>query len=69
LKALAAKLEQTDLESLPTKSTSPRPIPDAFGYRVMYEGKTVDTDQEAMPEELSPLVSELAGLVERHGTP
>jgi hypothetical protein len=67
LNALAVKLEQTDLASLPTKSTSPRPIPDAFAYRVVYEGKTVDTDQEAMPEELSPLVSELAGLVDRHG--
>lgn len=67
LNALADKLEQTDLASLPAKSTSPRPIPDAFGYRVTYEGKTVDTDQEAMPEELSPLVSELTGLVDRHG--
>jgi hypothetical protein len=41
LKTLADKLEQTDLASLPTRSTSPRPIPDAFGYRVVYEGKTV----------------------------
>ena len=69
LNALADKLEQTDLTSLPTKSTSPRSIPDAFGYRVMYEGKTVDTDQEAMPEELSPLLSELGTLVDRHGKP
>ena len=69
LNALAAKLEQTDLASLPTKSTSPRPIPDAFGYRVTYEGKTVDTDQEAVPEKLSPLLSELGTLVDRHGKP
>jgi hypothetical protein len=67
LNALAVKLEQTDLASLPTKSTSPRPIPDAFGYRVVYEGKTVDTDQEAMPEDLRGLVSELGGLVDSHG--
>jgi hypothetical protein len=67
LKSLADKLEQTDLTALPTRSTSSPPVADAFAYRVVYEGKTVDTDQEAMPEELSPLVSELAGLVDRHG--
>jgi len=67
LKGLADELEQIDLKALPAKSTSPTPIADAFNYRVAYEGKTVDTDQEAMPEELSPLVSELAGLVDRHG--
>jgi hypothetical protein len=69
LRALADKLEQTDLASLPAKSTSPTPIADAFEYRVVYEGKTVDTDQEAMPEELSPLVSELGALVDRYGKP
>jgi hypothetical protein len=68
LRALADELEQTDLTALPAKSTSPTPIADAFEYRVVYEGKTVDTDQEAMPDELSPLVAELGGLVDRHGT-
>ena len=69
LKALADELEQTDLTALPTRSTSPTPIADAFNYRVAYEGKTVDTDQEAVPEKLSPLLSELGTLVDRHGKP
>ncbi|MGZ5372551.1 MAG: hypothetical protein ACXWDE_12295 [Aeromicrobium sp.] len=69
LKALADKLEQTDLNALPTRSTTSPPVADDFAYRVVYEGKTVDTDQEAMPEELSPLVSELGALVDRHGKP
>ena len=68
LRALADELEQTDQTALPAKSTSPTPIADAFNYRVVHEGKTVDTDQEAMPDELSPLVAELGGLVDRHGT-
>jgi hypothetical protein len=68
LEALARKLEETDLASIPARSKSPTPIADAFNYRVVYEGKTVDTDQEAMPDELSPLVAELGGLVVRHGT-
>ena len=67
VEGLADKLESTDLKALPTRSTSPTPIADAFAYRVVYEGKTVDTDQEAMPDELSPLVAELGGLVDRHG--
>ena len=69
LKGLADKLEQTDLTALPGKSTSPTPIADAFNYRVVYEGKTVDTDQEAVPEKLSPLLAELGTLVDRHGKP
>lgn len=68
LKGLADKLDQTDLKSLPSKSTSSPPVADAFAYRVVYDGKTVDTDQEAMPDELRGLVSELGGLVDRHGS-
>jgi hypothetical protein len=67
LEGLADALEATDLNALPTKSTSPTPIADAFAYRVVYGGKTVDTDQEAMPEDLRGLVSELGGLVDSHG--
>jgi hypothetical protein len=67
LEGLADKLDQTDLKALPTKSTSPTPVADAFAYRVVYDGKTVDTDQEAMPDELRGLVAELGGLVDRHG--
>jgi hypothetical protein len=67
LEVLADALEATDLYALPTKSTSPTPIADAFAYRVVYGGKTVDTDQEAMPEDLRGLVSELGGLVDSHG--
>jgi hypothetical protein len=68
LAALADKLEQADLASIPTRSTSPRAIPDAFLYRVEYDGKRIDTDSEAMPDELRGVTAELGGLVDRHST-
>ena len=47
-------------------STSERPIPDAFGYRVSYGGDTVTTDSSAMPKQLRWLVARLGGLVDRY---
>ena len=41
-------------------------MPDAFGYRVIYDGTTVTTDDPAMPEKLRGLVSRLGELVERY---
>jgi hypothetical protein len=66
LDALAADLERADLGSLPRESTAPKPVPDAFGYRVSYGGDTVTTDSSAMPEKLRGLVARLGQLVDRY---
>jgi hypothetical protein len=66
LTALADELKQTDLASIPAKSISSPPVADAFAYRVEYDGKRVDTDSEAMPDELRGVTAELGGLVDRH---
>ncbi len=52
LDTLAADLEAADLGSVRSESTSERPVPDAFGYRVSYGGDTVTTDSAAMPKQL-----------------
>jgi hypothetical protein len=66
LDGLASDLEAADLGSLPSDSTSERPIPDAFGYRVSYGGDTVTTDSASMPKKLRGLVARLGGLVDRY---
>jgi hypothetical protein len=66
LDTLASDLEAADLGSLPRESTSERPVPDAFGYRVSYDGDTVTTDSAAMPKKLRGLVARLGGLVDRY---
>ena len=66
LDALASDLEAADLGSVRSDSTSERPIPDAFGYRVSYAGDTVTTDSAAMPKKLRGLVARLGGLVDRY---
>ncbi len=66
LTRLRSDLGNTDLGSLPADSTSERPVPDAFGYRVNYGGDTVNTDDHAMPDELRGLVARLGALVERY---
>jgi hypothetical protein len=66
LDSLASELEATDLGSLPSESTSERPVPDAFGYRVSYGGDTVTTDSASMPKQLRALVARLGGLVDRY---
>ncbi len=68
LAKLRSDLDDTDLGSLPADSTSERPVPDAFGYRVKYGGDTVNTDDPAMPDELRGLVARLGALVERYET-
>ena len=59
-------LEAADLGSVPSDSTSERPIPDAFGYRVSYGGDTVITDSAAMPKKLRALMVRLGELVDRY---
>jgi hypothetical protein len=66
LDTLASDLEAADLGSLPRESTSERPVPDAFGYRVSYDGDTVTTDSAAMPKKLRGLMARLGGLVDRY---
>ena len=66
LAKLGRELDQADLPSVPADSTSKTPVPDTFGYRVIYDGTTVTTDDPAMPDQLRPLVSGLGALVERY---
>ena len=66
LDELGRDLEHADVASLPKDSTSKKPVPDTFGYRVSYGGTTVTTDDPAMPERLSGLCARLGALVERY---
>jgi hypothetical protein len=54
------------LDELDPKSTSPKPVPDAFVYTVSYRGRKVETDDAAMPDSLAPLRQQLDLLVSRH---
>jgi hypothetical protein len=66
LAAIAEDLERAKFARLPAESTSPQPVPDAFGHRITYQGHTVTTDDAAIPPALRPLVGELGGVVDRH---
>ena len=66
LARLGRELDQADLASVPRNSVSKEPVPDAFGYRVIYGGATVTTDDPAMSDRLRGLVSGLGALVERY---
>ena len=66
LDTLASDLDQADLGSLPADSTAESPIPDAFGYRVSYDGATVTTDDGAMPKQMRGLTARLGELVDRY---
>ena len=66
LDAIGRDLETADIASVPPNSTSKKPVPDTFGYRVAYDGTTVTTDDPAMPDKLRGLVSGLGALVERY---
>ena len=67
LGTVAADLADADLGSLPQDSTTQPPVPDAFGYRISYDGATVTTDDPGMPEQLKGLTARLGALVERYG--
>ena len=66
LDRIAAEIERADLPSLPEDSTAPRPVPDAFGYRIQYGESEVTADDPAMPDRLRPLVARLGALVDRY---
>jgi len=59
LATLADDLADADLGAMPKDSTAERPVPDAFGYRVSYDGSTVTTDDTAMPARMRGLVARL----------
>ena len=66
LDEIGRDLEEADIASVPPNSTSKKPVPDTFGYRVAYDGTTVTTDDPAMPDKLSGLLARLGALVERY---
>jgi hypothetical protein len=66
LDEIAAEVEQAHLPSIPEESTSPRPVPDAFGYRIQYGASEITTDDPAMPDEMRRLVARLGAIVERY---
>jgi hypothetical protein len=68
LDRVAAALDSAELSSLPARSTSPKPVPDAFGYRIQYGTSEVTTDDPAMPEKLRALVARLGAIVDRYDT-
>jgi hypothetical protein len=67
LEKVAGQLAASDLETVPENSRSPSPIPDAWGYRFIYKGRQVDSDEESNPERLRALTATLTGLVDRYG--
>jgi hypothetical protein len=67
LDTLASDVESADLAGLPEDSTAGRPQPDAFGYRVVYDGATVTTESGAIPDRMGPLVATLSKIVDRYG--
>jgi hypothetical protein len=64
---IAKAVAGAKLDELDPKSTSPKPVPDAFVYTVSYRGRKVETDDAAMPDSLAPLRRELDLLVTKHG--
>lgn len=69
LARLREELARVELASVPAVSRSPRPVPDAFGHEVTYQGRTVAGDDVSAPKEISPLFGELSALVDRHYDP
>jgi hypothetical protein len=63
---VAEAVEGAKLDELKPKSTSPKPVPDAFVYTVSYRGQKVETDDAAMPDSLAPLRQQLDLLVTKH---
>jgi hypothetical protein len=55
------------IPGLPEDSTAGRAQPDAFGYRVAYQGATVTTESGSIPERMGPLVATLSNIVDRLG--
>jgi hypothetical protein len=67
LQTIADHAESADLAGLPEDSTAGRTQPDAFGYRVVYDGATVTTESGSVPDRMGPLVATLSKIVDRLG--
>jgi hypothetical protein len=67
LRTIADHAESADLAGLPEDSTAGRTQPDAFGYRVVYDGATVTTESGSVPDRMGPLVATLSKIVDRLG--
>jgi len=67
LETIADHAESADLAGLPEDSTAGRTQPDAFGYRVVYDGATVTTESGSVPDRMGPLVATLSKIVDRLG--
>ncbi len=67
LSKLAEQIEDADLPGVPEDSLSPEPIPDAPGYRFIYQSRQIDTDAAAAPEGIEPLISNFLELIDRYG--
>lgn len=67
LQRIADDAQSADLAGLPEDSTAGRPQPDAFGYRVAYDGATVTTESGSIPDRMGPLVATLSKIVDRLG--
>lgn len=67
LQTIADDAQSADLAGLPEDSTAGRPQPDAFGYRVVYDGATVTTESGSIPDRMGPLVATLSKVVDRLG--
>ena len=67
IQSIADDVESAGLAGLPTDSTSGRTQPDAFGYRVAYDGATVTTESGSIPDRMGPLVASLTKVVDRLG--
>jgi hypothetical protein len=55
----ATRARDAGSDELDPKSTSPKPVPDAFVYTVSYGGRKVETDDAAMPDSLALLRRQL----------
>ena len=67
LAAVAERLRAADLAAQPARFAPERPMPDAFGHRVVYAGKTVTVSDGAsgVPDALGALVGRLSAIVDR----
>jgi hypothetical protein len=67
LQTIADNADSADLAGLPEDSTAGGTQPDAFGYRVVYDGATVTTESGSVPDRMGPLVATLSKIVDRLG--
>jgi hypothetical protein len=67
LQRIADDVDSADLAGLPEDSTAGRTQPDAFGYRVAYDGATVTTESGSVPDRMGALVATLSKVVDRLG--